>query len=288
MLTKKFEMDLVNAIQPIRSYVFATAIYHLFESGIYDLIYDGLHNIEQLITTLALDRTKLMGFLMYLANENIISLLETDVGLTEYGRSFSRFRGWYQMLIGGYGNTFLQIGSCLFKDNGSATRDAKNVGIGSCAISHYDALPLTKKLLSRSTTNYQLALDIGCGNAQYLIEFCRYFPHIKAVGVEPDESGFLAAQELVNAHGFSDQITLVNKTALDFFSNTVIEPDLVIISFVLHEILGQSGEHQVELFLQSIVARYPKIDIVIIEVDNQINKPAVMQQDLSLAYYTHL
>ncbi|MCR9192959.1 MAG: 2-ketoarginine methyltransferase [Gammaproteobacteria bacterium] len=285
MITKNFEMDLVDALQPIRSYVLATAIYHLFETGIYDLINQKSHSINALISTLQLERERTIGFLNYCSNENIVLLDDTELSLTEYGKSLLKFRGWYEMMIGGYGNTFLQMGTCLRAGTNGATRDAKHVGIGSCAISQYDALPLTKKLLSLSSKNYQLALDIGCGNAQYLVEFCHYFPQIKAVGVEPDKEGFFAAQKLVEAHDLSDRVYLANKTALEFFSGNDKEPDIVIISFVLHEILGQSGEKIVKEFLRSIVERYPEIDIVVIEVDNQITNPTIMQHGLSGAYY---
>ena len=285
MSTKNFEIDLIKAIQPIRFFVLASAIFHLFETGVYDQINNNSTTIEELSSTLRLDLEKITGFLLYCVNENLVELDDSGVRLTEFGKSFSAYRGWYEMLIVGYGSTFLQIGTCLSKDSGSATRDAKYVGIGSCAISQYDALPLTKKLLSFSDNNYQLALDIGCGNAQYLVEFCRYFPNINAIGVEPDNGGFLEAQTLVRASGFQDRIQLFNKTAIDFFSNTEIEPDLVIISFVLHEILGQSGEHEVKNFLKSITQRFSNIDIVIIEVDNQISKPEVMRHGLSEAYY---
>ena len=285
MTKKHFELDLINAIQPIRSYVLATTIYHLFNSGIYDLIYPDPCDIDQMVVTLALDREKLMGFLLYSSNENILEITGVEVCLTEYGKSFSRFRGWYEMLIGGYGNTFLQIGSCLSQHSGSAGRDAKAVGIGSCAISQYDALPLTKKLLSFSSNDYKLALDLGCGNAQYLVEFCHYFPEIKAIGVEPDRLGFLDAQKLVKEHCLSDRIQLINKDALDFFSEADVKPDLVVISFVLHELLGQLGEEQVKHFLKTLVSKYPAIDIVVIEVDNQIDTPEIMRHELSRAYY---
>lgn len=285
MSTKNFEINLIKAIQPIRFFVLASSIFHLFETGIYEQINNKFITIEELASTLKLDLEKLRGFLLYCANENIVEIDKSGVKLTEFGKSFLAYRGWYEMLIGGYGDTFLQIGSCLSKDSGSATRDAKYVGIGSCAISQYDALPLTKKLLSFSDKDYQLALDIGCGNAQYLVEFCQYFPKINAIGVEPDNGGFLEAQALVCESKLQDRIQLFNNTAIDFFSNAEIEPDLVIISFVLHEILGQSGEDGVKSFLKSITQRFAGIDIVIIEVDNQINQPEVMRHGLSEAYY---
>jgi 2-ketoarginine methyltransferase len=285
MIELNFENDLVEAIQPIRYFALASSIYHLFSSGIYELIKDQPYDLNQLAETLDLDPTKLKGLLEYCSNESLVTIDGYQISLTEQGKRFSRFKGWYEMFIGGYGNTFLQMGACLRKEGGSATRDAELVGIGSCAISHYDALPLLNNILSRSHKSYANVLDIGCGNAAYLIEFCKYFPTIKATGVEPDKGGYSTGKKLVEAAGLTDRITLINANAIDFFSDTSIEPDLIIISFVLHEILGQSGESAVTQFLQIVLEKFPSIDIAIIEVDNQISKSEIMQHNLSTAYY---
>jgi 2-ketoarginine methyltransferase len=55
--------------------------------------------------------------------------------------------------------------------------------------------------------------------------------------------------------------------------------------FVLHEILGQEGEAGLIKFLSQLTDRFPDICIIVIEVDNVIDNPRLMQHGLSLAYY---
>lgn len=285
MIEINFEKDLVGALQPIRNFVLASAIYHLFSTGIYDYIKKDQSNIYNIAADLNLNIKKLFGFFHYLSNENIIVFFENNVKLTNFGEEFSRFRGWYEMYIGGYGSTFLQIGDCLIEGASHATRNAEQVGVGSCAISHYDAFPLTKRIMSISNKAYELVLDIGCGNAAYLIDFCKYFPSLKAIGVEPDNNGCEKARNLIKKESLEHRISVINSNAIEFFNTTRLEPDLIIISFVLHEILGQSEETGVKKFLKNIIQRYPSIDLIIIEVDDKFDKIDIMQHRLALAYY---
>ncbi|MGZ4106951.1 MAG: 2-ketoarginine methyltransferase, partial [Tumebacillaceae bacterium] len=63
------------------------------------------------------------------------------------------------------------------------------------------------------------------------------------------------------------------------------EPDFIVLCFILHEILGQEGVAGVERFLTRVVERFPNINIIVIEVDDRIDDPSIMQHGLSLAYY---
>src|SRR6185436_16906132 len=63
------------------------------------------------------------------------------------------------------------------------------------------------------------------------------------------------------------------------------EPDFIVLGFVLHEILGQSGEEAVIGFLRQLITRYPAVHLVVIEVDQRMDDPEVMAGGLGLAYY---
>lgn len=99
------------------------------------------------------------------------------------------------MLIGGYGHTFLQIGKKLKKNSGHADRDVSKVGVGSCGISRYDAIPLTRTLMAKIQGEYRQLFDFGCGNGLYLIELCKAIPEIEAWGIEPYEEN---CSEIIN------------------------------------------------------------------------------------------
>ena len=284
---ENFEKKLIKGIDPIRNFVLATSLYHLFRSGLFGKIEkENCVSLSHLALTFEMDEVKLRGFIQYLVNENVLQFEKDQVFLTDYGASLSEFEPWYIMLIGGYGNTFLQIGEKLSYGSGYASRNCTEVGIGSCRISHYDSIPLTFDLIKESEKNITKVLDIGCGNGLYLLELCNVCNIKEAIGIEPDLKGCEIAQKFLKQKKVHDRIKIINSNALDFIDSGMhYKPDLVIIAFVLHEILSQSGERGVISFLKKVVNRFPKTHLVIIEVDNKISDHKKMMHPLGRCYY---
>lgn len=281
-----FEDRLIDKIEPIRNFVLSSSINHLFSSGIYDCLADGSKSVSDMESELSLNPEKTKGFLSYLRNENIVQVDGGQYALTSYGESFSEARPWYEMLIGGYGETFLGVADGLHKDSGALTRNIISVGKGSCGISHYDAFPLTKKLLDEDGFKPATICDLGCGNAYYLTEFCGYFDNVKTIGVEPDKENVALTNKYLAQTEYHDQIKVVESNAIDFVNNSEAGTiDLFVLGFVLHEILGQSGEAGVRSFLGAIKEKHQHAKILIIEVDNQIDNNAKMKHKLAGSYY---
>lgn len=286
-IENEFESLLIAHLQPIRQHVLAVQLYHLFNSKIYDLL---LKNNQMAVDVIAeqldLDHNKLSGFFDYLHNEAIVNFIENTVSLTQQGRAYDKFRPWYIMLIGGYANTFWQIGEKLKKSTGWATRDAAKVGLGSCGISYFDAIPLTKALMAEIPRPCHRLLDLGCGNALYLTEFCKLFPEVQAWGVEPDQHGLAEAAELVKQEGLEHRIQLSCASATEFLRSEVdYQPDLLVLGFILQEVIAQEGDQATQEFLEQVFTRFPDIYVIVIEVDNQTRNPTLMQHGLSQAYY---
>src|SRR5262249_15490875 len=152
---------LIEAIQPVRQYVLAACVYHFFESGLFDELAppEGV-DLDALAKSRSRDRTKLRAFLDYLKNEGLVAESEGRWALSAKGRDLADFRGWYTMLIGGYGHTFLQLGEKLTQGSGWATRDTARVGAGSCQISHFDAIPLARSLMAKAPAKGRRLLDL--------------------------------------------------------------------------------------------------------------------------------
>jgi 2-ketoarginine methyltransferase len=281
------EARLVESLQPIRQYALATCIYHLFESGLFDaLAASGGQAVAVLADRFALDHDRLATLLQFLVNEGFLCRSAEHYALTRKGLALADYRAWYTMLIGGYGATFLQVGDKLRRGSGSASRVAHQVGIGSCGISHYDSIPLTQRLMAEIPGGVRSMLDLGCGNGLYLVEFCRAVPDLLAWGAEPDRAGYEAAVALVEREQLSHRIHLTCAGAREFFHTpNEFTPDMTVLGFVLHEILGQDGEDGVLAFLRELTGRYPDIHIIAIEVDAQMANPRVMRHELALAYY---
>ena len=280
------EHELIDALQPIRGMALANCINHFFETGLYNRLKNRDASAEQLATELGLAEHRLTGFLLYLRNEGLLDLEDNHFRLTNRARQLNKFEAWYTMLVGGYAETYQQIGQGL-KGNGQwATRNIGKVGIGSCGISYYDAIPLTRKLMRKIENPVSNLLDLGCGNALYLTEFCKQVPDITAYGVEPSGDACKNAVAMIAEQGLQDRITIINQDINTFLNNLIdFEPDLLVLGFILQEILGQEGEIGVVNFLTKITKRYPDMKLIVIEVDNQIENPNIMRHGLAQSYY---
>lgn len=284
-----FEKRLIEGIRPIAEHYLASALHHLFNTGIYDQLANslGLSTVTSLAQELDLDPDRLCGFLLYLANEDIVTVHANRVELTARARGLAEFRAWYTMMIGGYSTTLDQLGGALRSGSEFCSRNGRYVGLGSCEISRYDGMPMTRGLLASAGVEPHTVLDLGCGNGLYLVDFCRQLPGVTAWGAEPDRGGFAEAQALITTTRMADRVHLVNQTATEFLSDPPAgcDPDLVVYGFVLQEILAQDGEQAVVDLLQSTVSRFPRINVVVIEVADEIRNPAVMRHGLARTFW---
>ncbi len=109
--SKNIETKLVHYLEPFRNFALSASIYHLFETGLYDLLIEsGAITLDTISTKLSLDKLRLAGFLHYLKNEKYLSFVDGKYSLTHECVELSAFRAWYKMLIGGYGMAFLGVG----------------------------------------------------------------------------------------------------------------------------------------------------------------------------------
>lgn len=284
-----FERRLIEGIRPIAEHFLATGLHHLFDTGIYDRLAGapGGTSLSDLAHDLDMDPDRLRAFLLFLANEDIVTVRAETVGLTGRARALAEFRSWYTFLIGGYTSTVDQIGGALRSGAGHCTRNGRYVGLGSCEISRYDGMPMTRGLLAAAGVEPRTVLDLGCGNALYLVDFCRQMPGVTAWGAEPDHGGFAEATTLIASAKLADRIRLVNTTATGFLADPPpdCDPDLIVFGFVLQEILAQDGEEAVVELLRSTVRRFPRINVVVIEVANEVDNPAVMRHGLARNFW---
>lgn len=284
-----FERRLIEGIRPIAEHYLAIALHNLFASGVYDELAAPAEAvpIASLAEGLGLDAHRLRGLLLFLANEDVVTVEDDAVSLTATGRRYGEFRPWYTMLIGGYATTLEQIGRALPEGSPWCTREGRYVGQGSCQVARYDGMPITRTLLARAGVDSREVLDLGCGNGLYLIDFCRDLPEIQAWGSEPDRGGYEEAVELVEQAGMSDRIRLENRSATEFLLDPPAEcdPDLIVFGYVLHEILAQDGEDAVVGLLRSVVERFPRINVVVVEVVNAIEDAKTMRHGLARNFW---
>jgi 2-ketoarginine methyltransferase len=282
-----FERQLVSALQPVRNWALAQCLYHLFDTGIYAALADvEPATVGNLSMRLGMDADRLDGFLTYLCNEGYLTRSPDGVARSAKGVALAPFEPWYTLLIGGYTHIFQQAGAKLIAGSGFADRDGSRVGVGSCGISRYDAIPLACRLLEKLPREARTVVDIGCGDGRYLIQLCQAEPDLVGVGVDPDPETVDLGRKLVAEHGLSGRIEMAQgRLGGQMQLPLPAAPDCFITAFVLQELLEQEGEPAVIDALRGLARRFPEAHLVVIEVDHQPDDPAAMSHGLGLAYY---
>ncbi|EKS07945.1 guanitoxin biosynthesis L-enduracididine beta-hydroxylase GntD [Leptospira santarosai] len=281
------EDDLIEAVQPIRGMALATTVQHFFSRGIYDELNhsNGHYTIRELANKLDFDEERLLGLLRFLRNEGFLDGLDQKIYLTEKSHRWSTYRAWFEMMVGGYAQSFAAMGDALAKGSQPAPRDGRLVGKGSCGISMHDSIPIVKRLMSLIPEKPKLVIDLGCGSASYLTEICKMDNSIKAIGIEPDKGGCFAAEEHISECGMVEQISIVNADAIEYIKSMKTKPDLILICFVIHEVLGQSGEEKVIEMVKAAMSGGPEQRLIIIDIDYKIDDPNAMKHKLAEGYY---
>lgn len=279
------ESKLVAALEPFRGFVLANMIFVLQQSGLESAFDEGA-TVAELARERGLDPQRLAAFTDYLVAAGLLHRAESGVlARTAYGRSFDEVRPWYEMMIGGYGVTFRALGEHLALGSPPAPRMGGLVGSGSCGISLHDSIPLLRRLLAESGRRYIRLVDLGCGSGVYLTELCRDYPELTAVGIEPDMRGAQAAREWVASQGHADRITIEQTGALEWLVNITEKPDLAVLGFVIHEVLGQEGEASVRRLLDTLFTGSPDLDLAVIDIDLQSGSADRMRHPLAQNYY---
>lgn len=197
-------------------------------------------------------------------------------------------RGWFELLIGGYRPLFQQVGTLLRQGRGSVPRNDLHVARGSADIGRFDSVPMTLRIMERLGGGAGLVLDYGCGNGFSLVTLCQSGPALRAVGVEVAAGSVQAARRLVAEAGLSDRIDIMLATQPGFFPE--LQPDFVVIAFVLHEIAGAAGIDGCVDFLRELGRRYPQAALVVVEVaDPRLDgrQQLLMTDPQGRHYYNH-
>lgn len=276
-MKKDFELVLIEKLEPIRGFFLAQAMFHFFSSGLFDSLAEKSRSVEALATEHKLNSDRLKAFVQYLSNENILVLDGPVAHLTSSAREFSRYRPWYELLVGGYAETLIQLSDTLASSD-FASRCDRFVGQGSCGISEFDAIPLVQQLLAQLPSAALEIIDLGCGDGRFAAKILDGLPEANGIGVD-------VSVPKISPHR---RLKIERASALDYVQQLAPRlrsgpPSVVVVAFVLQELLGQSGRPAVVEFLKNVreKGRY----LAVVEVDYRPTDPHVMRHGLGRAYY---
>jgi 2-ketoarginine methyltransferase len=205
------------------------------------------------------DRAALLrASLNHLRQRDLIRYEAGRFTLSPYGTEVCADIGYLVWLVGGYGEPLRRLESFLGTGRPYGVdyvRDGKWVAGGAALLGGKDMVPHARKLLQE--IEFSDILDLGCGNARFLINACREFD-ARGVGVDISTEACADAERAVAEAGLVGRIVITEADAraldeIEALSNT----DLVVTFFLLHEILAQGMDVLVR-YLTELRERLPR------------------------------
>ena len=246
-----------QSLERLRGYGEAHVVFHAIQSGLLEFL-QFPRTVRETSDAFGWNIKLVSALLEFLLHSGFLSKHECAFSLSLEGRHCLETRGWYELLVGGYGITLSELPSLLESGPDNEARNHLLVASGSVAMSKFDSFPMIFELIESQNATPKFVADLGCGNSDGLENYHVQFPSAKVVGCDRSIPG-----EDPRIIQNSNQIIACD--ALEFpFEGT---EDFVVLAFLLHEILGQRGTDAIHKFLSRIKSQVPKAKVIIVEVE---------------------
>lgn len=167
---------------------------------------------------------------------------------TPAGRQALDEMGFYVWAVGGYGRVFrgaADIAAGRLSYGSDIRRDDAMVVVGSALAARQHVAPQVHRIVDElhAGNGLRRVLDVGCGNAGFLIELCRRHPDLTGVGVDISSAACALAEENVQRAGLADRVTISCadfRSAVGPDSDVARETGLVTSFFMLHDLMADA------------------------------------------------
>jgi SAM-dependent methyltransferase len=181
--------------------------------------------------------------LRYLAQRELVESRDDGFALTPRGEAVVKDKGYLVWLQGGYGHVLAGLGDFI---TGARTygddveRAGRWVAEGSALIGRDDVAPYAAEVLGG--IDFQRVVDLGCGNARFLIGAAQRFS-VSGVGVDLSPEACEDAARMIADAGLTGQVVVRCGDAGDLDAiPELAQADLVVAHFLLHEIFEHGRE----------------------------------------------
>lgn len=279
--------QLVTGLEPIRQMFLAQIIYFCFKHDLIDYFIETKKvSARGLAQFKSWNEYRSNALLQYLANEGFFETHENLYLITNRCEEIAPMWPWYRLLVGGYGHTLNDLDQILSDRESYASRNAPEVGVGSCGISQHDALLMTVEMLSPCIQDIDLIVDVGCGDGSFLLDLCQKLPSVRGVGVDPEPESVKSANDKSKELGLSDRVQFVRGSSADIPIEENDERSICFLTaFVLQEILEQDSRSAIQEMIKTRISGRQNRYWSIIEVRNEYDNHSVMRDELALSYY---
>jgi len=181
--------------------------------------------------------------LHYLAQRELVELRDGAFALTEHGRAVVKDKGYLVWLQGGYGHVLAGLGDFISGKRRYGTdveRAGRWVAEGSALIGREDVAPYAVEVLSG--IDFRHVVDLGCGNARFLIGAAQRFG-VTGVGVDLSPEACEDAAAMIADAGLTGNVVVRCGDAGDLDAiPELAQADLAVAHFLLHEIFEHGRE----------------------------------------------
>lgn len=181
--------------------------------------------------------------LRYLAQRELTEEHDGAFVLTERGRAVVKDKGYLVWLQGGYGHVLAGLGDFITGARRYGTdveRAGRWVAEGSALIGRDDVAPYAVEVLR--TIDFHHVVDLGCGNARFLIGAAQDFG-VTGVGVDLSPEACEDAAAMIEAAGLTGKVVVRCGDAGDLDAiPELADADLAVAHFLLHEIFEHGRE----------------------------------------------
>lgn len=199
----------------------------------------------------------LEAILHYLTQRGLVDKVSGVFKLSELGSAVCRDKGYLVWVVGGYGEALRHLDGFLSGSKRYGTdhqRDGRWVAGGTAILARRDAVPHAMRLLEQLSFDH--ALDLGCGNARFLLTVCQKF-NCSGVGIDINTEACGDALRAVEAAGMIERVQIAQGDVINLDKIPLLEEtQLVITFFLLHEILALGRSVLVE-YLSDMASRLP-------------------------------
>jgi SAM-dependent methyltransferase len=201
-------VDRPSAASIFNGYVLAHALFGLWESGLLDQL-----SAQGQLEVTDLPAAGVAELLDPLVAAGLATKADDAWRLTPAGVEATGEVGFFVWAIGGYGRVFQNAAGILTgrqRYGRDVSRDDGQVVTGSALAAHRHVAPYVYRIVDRlhATSGLRRVVDVGCGNASFLIELCHRYADVSAVGVDISPTACELAVENVRRAKLTERITI--------------------------------------------------------------------------------
>ena len=256
----------VAADSLVRGFLATPAINALFEVGFFDaLVTEKQVNIESFAAQRDLDLDILMSLCDYLYALGFINGDGNTYTLSPKGQLLAgELRGTFS-ISRAYSPVINSIAPMLTGKSRLGVDVYKNIQMsaqGSGETGMMFMFPLVKDIIRRK--GFKKVLDIGCGDATFLIDLCKTNPDITAYGLDLSAEAIEDGRRNVAQHNLEDRTHLYVEDMFNLKSLALQLEGIEVATsfFILHEFL-RCGSSRVMDFLEIYRQTFPNVSLIL-------------------------